>query len=371
MEKEPIRIAQVVGQVVTGGVDAVVMSYYRHIDKTMFQFDFFMDGFEETPIDKEILSLGGRIFKLPPYEKSMRKNLIDFRKIIKENNYKIIHCHMNTLSVFWLREAKKAKIPVRIAHSHSTAGKGEFKRNLMKYALRPFSKRYANNFCACSEYAGRWLFGNRFYETGKVKLIRNAIDVEAFRYNEAVREKMRMELGISDKFVVGHVGRFMYQKNHEFLIEIFAEICKQKPDSVLLLVGDGPRREKIEKLVADKGLSEEVIFTGNRNDVPKLMQAMDCFVLPSRYEGLGMVVIEAQTAGLPCYISDMVPDEVILLPELCKPMKLNDHSEQWAYKIRDLVFKTKRNNQTQSIIECNYNIRNEAKVLRSFYESEM
>jgi glycosyltransferase involved in cell wall biosynthesis len=369
MKQKPIRIAQVVGQVVMGGVDSVVMNYYRHIDKSKFQFDFFMDGYEDTPIDEEILSMGGRIFKLPTYEDGMRRNLTTFRRILKENNYKILHCHMNTLSVFWLREAKGVAVPVRIAHSHSTAGKGETKRNIMKYALRPFSKRYPNQYCACSHYAGRWLFGDKFYVSGKVNLVRNAIDTRAFIYNEADRAEMRAELGISDELVIGHVGRFMFQKNHEFLIEIFAEVIKLQPNSILLLVGDGPRIEEMKHIVANKGLYDKVVFTGVRRDVPKLMQAMDCFVLPSRYEGLGMVVVEAQTAGLPCYISNEVPSEAVLIPNQCKTLNLESSPKNWAIRIVEDARSYQRVSNLQEINEQGYDIHNEVKVLEEYYKS--
>ena len=276
---------------------------------------------------------------------------------------------MNTLSIFWLREAKIAGIPIRIAHSHSTAGKGEVSRNLIKYALKPLSKKYANQFCTNSHYAGRWLFGKKFYASGKVNLVKNAIDVTSFAYNENIRNAIRIEFGISEKqFVIGNVGRFMYQKNHEYLIEIFNEIFKLKPDSMLLLVGDGPLKTRIESLVKNKGLVEKVIFTGISLDVPKLMEAMDCFILPSRYEGLGMVVVEAQTAGLPCYISTRVPKEVILTNH-CKSISLDTSPKLWANMIYNDSLTFIRSSDVKKISEQGYNIGNEVKILEVYYDS--
>ncbi|MCL2014506.1 MAG: glycosyltransferase family 1 protein, partial [Oscillospiraceae bacterium] len=309
MAYKPIRIAQVVGKVVLGGVDAVVMNYYRHIDRTKFQFDFFMDGLDKTPIDDEILSMGGRIFKLPPYEQGMKKNLVEFCKILKNNNYKIVHCHMNTLSVFWLREAKKSGVPVRIAHNHSTAHWREGKRTLMKYALRPFSRIYPTHFCACAEHAGRWLFGNRLFDKGKITILRNAIETDRYAFNPDIRERVRAGLGLQDKFVVGHIGRFVYPKNHKFLIKIFAQVAKQEPNAILMLVGDGELKPEIEQMTDELGIRRFVRFLGVRQDVQELYQAMDVFVLPSLYEGLPVVGIEAQASGLPFIMSDRITKE--------------------------------------------------------------
>ena len=368
MVKEPMHIAHIVGKVQMAGVDAVVMNYYRHIDKKIIQFDFFMDGLDKTPIDDEILSMGGRIFKLPPYQQGMGKNLSTFRMLINENKYRIIHCHMNTLSIFWLREAKKAGIPIRIAHSHSTAGKGETLRNLIKYTLRLFSKVYASHYCACSHYAGRWLFGNYYFDSGKVIILRNAIDANAFEYKKTVRGAVRREFGIGNELVLGHAGRFMYQKNHTYLIKIFEQVHKLYQDSKLLLVGDGPLKISIEQMVKLKGLKDKVIFTGTRTDVPRIMQGIDCFVLPSRYEGLGLVAVEAQASGLLCYVSNEVPNEAILTNH-CKSLSLKLAPELWARQIIDDLVEYKRSSDIRWVIEKGYNIEQEVKKLEEYYLS--
>jgi len=368
MEQTPIRIAQIIGKVVMGGVDSVVMNYYRHIDKTKFQFDFFMDGYEDTFIDDEIRSLGGRIFKLPPYEDGLIRNLRAFRKIVNENNYKIVHCHMNTLSIFWLREAKKAGVPIRIAHSHSTASKGEFIRNIIKFSLRPFSKIYANQYCACSLYAGQWLYGSNFYNSGKVNYVKNAIDTDKFFYSEINRNMIREELNLNGKFVIGHIGRFVYAKNHEFLVNIFIEICKLHSNSILLLIGDGPKKEKIENLIKKKKMHDKVIFTGLRTDIPKIMHAMDCFILPSRYEGLPIVVIEAQTSGLPCFISDKISPEIFITKQ-CIKINLDTSPESWAKCIMYNMESYKRASFIDEISTKGYNIKFEFETLEKLYQS--
>ena len=222
MGKEPIRVAQIVGKVVLSGVDCMVMNYYRHIDRQKVQFDFFMDGEGPSPVDDEIHALGGRIYKLPPYGNALRKNLSMFRRILAENNYSVVHSHMNTLSVFWLREAKRAGVPVRIAHSHSTIGKGEGLRTLFKRLLRPFANIYPTHYCTCSNLAAADLFGEKMAQSGRVRLVPNAIDLEQFAYNPTVREQVRRDLHLRASLVVGHVGRLMYQKNHPSLLDLFA-----------------------------------------------------------------------------------------------------------------------------------------------------
>ena len=216
----PIRIAQIMGKWLGGGVESVVMNYFRNIDRTKFQFDFLCDSDSTCiPVD-EIQSFGGRVIMIPPYQKAFeyRKALI---RIFKENNYQIVHSHISTMSIFPLSAAKSAGVPVRIAHSHSTTNKAEFKKNLLKQILRPFSKVFATHYFCCSELAGRWLFGNKSYNKGKVFLLNNAIDLEKFAYNKSTRIKKRKELGIApDTFVIGHLGRFMPQKNHQFYQEI-------------------------------------------------------------------------------------------------------------------------------------------------------
>jgi glycosyltransferase EpsF len=313
----PIRIAHIMGKMNGGGVESVVMNYYRHIDRLKIQFDFIVDR-DSTHIPREeIEKLGGKVILVPSYTKvfAYQKSLM---KIFRDGKYRIVHSHLNTLSIFPLRVARRAGIPVRIAHSHSTAGKGELGRNILKYVLRPFSKVYATHYFACSKYAGEWLFGKKVANSDKLYIMHNAIDLDRFKSSQKKRDAKRKELGISkDQFVVGHIGRFVKPKNHSFLIDIFAEVAKERPDSVLLLVGDGPLKNKIEQRVGSLGLDDVVKFLGLRpNDIPELYMAMDIFAFPSLYEGLGIAAIEAQTAGLPCLISDKVPNEAIITKEV-------------------------------------------------------
>jgi glycosyltransferase involved in cell wall biosynthesis len=363
---QPIRIAHIIGNWFGGGVEAVVMNYYRHIDRTRIQFDFLCsENSTNIPYD-EIEDLGGRVYLIPNYTKisKYQKELI---KIFKENKYKIVHSHINTLSVFSLHAAKKAGVPVRIAHSHSTTNKAEWKKNIIKQCLRPFSKIYATDYFACSELAGRWLFGNKTYNDGKVYILNNAIDVDKFDFNEEIRKKKRKELNIEDgTLVIGHVGRFVAQKNHKKLIEIFNEVHKQNRDTILLLAGQGPLMDKIKKQVNESGLKNSVIFLGQRSDINELYQAFDVFVLPSLYEGLGIVLIEAQCSGLYCISSREVP-VIAQLTNLVEFVDLKMSKDKWATQILNNCTHNKREKHSREISNKGYNIFDNAKILQKKY----
>ena len=212
MEKYPIRVAHIIGKWVGGGVEAVVMNYYRYIDKSKVQFDFICDEDSSFIPYDEIKSLGGKVILVPPYQKVFKYHK-ELKNVLKEGDYNIVHSHINTLSIFSLFAAKCAGVPVRIAHSHSTTNKKEKKKNFVKQFLRPFSKLFATHYICCSELAGRWLFGDKEYDNGNVYLLNNAIDLDKFKYNEDIRKAKRKELGLKDKtFVIGHIGRFVEQK---------------------------------------------------------------------------------------------------------------------------------------------------------------
>lgn len=292
------------------GVEQVVMNYYRHIDRTKVQFDFIVcEGSTLIPRD-EIEDLVGHVFMVPGY-RTLPRYMREVEALFRKHRWPIVHSHVNTLSVFPLRAAKRIGVPVRIAHSHSTSGKGEHARNAAKWVLKRFSKIYPTDLAACGTYAGEWLFGKGAGFT----VFPNAIELDRFAFDPAVREKARREFEISDStFVVGHLGRFVSQKNHEFLIRAFARFHKGAPDSILLLAGAGPLQESAEALARELGIRGSVRFLGQRSDANRLYQAFDAFALPSLYEGFCVVGVEAQAAGLPCLFSDAISREVGLDP---------------------------------------------------------
>ena len=366
-KQEPIRVAQIMGKWLGGGVESVVMNYYRHIDKNKVQFDFICDN-DSTRIPKEeIEKLGGKIILIPPYQQPFKYHK-ELKRVLKNGNYKIVHSHISTMSFFSLWAAKSAKVPVRIAHAHSTTNKQEKQKNLMKQVLRPFSKVFATDYFCCSELAGRWLFGNKTYDKGKVYLLNNAIDVDKFKYDENIRKEKRNELKIKDnEFVIGHIGRFVKQKNHDFLIDIFNEIYKQNKDTILLLAGEGPLKEEIENKVKKLGLEKNVMFLGQRNDANELYQAMDAFVLPSLYEGLPVVGVEAQAAGLLCFFStDMTKETKVL--ETTQFIKLEESPKYWADTILKCLKKHKRTDTTKELANDHFNIRDESIRLLKKYK---
>lgn len=357
---EPIRVLQVVTYMGRGGLETMLMNYYRNIDRDKVQFDFLTHRDERWDYDDEIESLGGKIYHLPklnPFSKDYLNALDKFFKEHKE--YQIVHCHQDCLSGVVLKVAKKNGVRFTIAHSHNA----NQDKNL-KYLIKVFEKRkipkYADKLFACGDEAGRWMFNTDDFE-----VLNNAIDTNLYTYNKEKADKVKKAFGIENKFVVGHVGRFNPQKNHEFLIDVFNEIQKVKEDSVLMLVGDGDLRHEIEQKVRDLGLSDKVIFTGIRSDVNDLMQGMDVFLFPSLYEGLGIALIEAQASGLKCIISDTIPKDGVLTDDVTC-ISLTQSPTVWA----DEILKNqdyKRANNKEIIKKANYDIKNNAKTLEQFY----
>lgn len=355
-----MRVLQVVTSMTRAGLETMLMNYYRHIDRQHIQFDFLVHRQERKEYDDEIEFLGGKIYRLPPLNPVGYTYHKALRQFFKEHpEYRIVHVHLNCMSSVVLKEAKKAGIPVRIAHSHNTAQDKNLKYPI-KMLCRRFIPRYATQLLACSQEAGRWLFGDEPFQ-----ILYNAIEVEKFRYDPQTRERMRESLGIAENTVlVGHVGAFMLQKNHDFLIDVFAQMQKQVR-SKLLLVGDGYLRKKLEDKVRQLGIEDKVIFAGIRSDVSDLMQAMDVFVFPSHYEGLGIVIIEAQAAGLPCLISEQVPQKGIVT-ELVKQVSLNKGAEIWAddaIKISQI----KRKDVSEKVRVAGYDILTNTEKLQNFY----
>lgn len=359
MTTEPIRIAQMMTDMNYGGVEMVVMNYYRNIDKTKVQFDFFALEGSTIPQKEEIESLGGRVFVVPKYTHLIlyEKAVI---KLFKENKYKIVHSHMNTLSVFSLFGAKIAGVPNRILHNHSTAGKGETKKNFMKYALRPFAKLFPTGLCACSKLAGNWIYG----KGTKFKVFNNAIDLDMYKYDEKKRESLRAELGLEEKKVIGHIGRFCYQKNHDLLIDIFNEVLKVEKDASLMLIGEGELEQEVKDKVKKLGIEDKVLFLGRRADAYRYYQAMDLFLLPSRYEGLPVVGVEAQACGLPCVFSDCVTEEAKLLNST---VYVSGGIGEYVEKVVEGL-KVKRKDTSKEMREAGYDIKEEAGKLLEFYE---
>lgn len=359
---EPIRVLQVVTNMDRGGLETMLMNYYRHIDRSKVQFDFLTHRTEKAAYDDEIIAMGGKIYHMPrliPWSTSYKKALDNFFN--EHSEYKVIHVHQDCLSAIALKGAKKCGISVRIAHSHNTNQDKNIKY-LIKAFYMHFIPRYATDLMACSKKAGRWMF-----HTSSFSVLPNAVDAEDYVFNEYQRIKVRETFGISESsLVLGHIGRFMPQKNHAFLLDIFAELMRIEQNAWLLLVGDGELRSKIEQKAINLGIADRVIFTGIRSDIPNLLQAMDVFVLPSFYEGLPVTMVEAQAAGLPCVISDKVADECVITDELVTKMNLSDTPKQWAAHILSRRG-IERTDRYEEIKASGYDVSYSAKKLEQFY----
>ena len=363
--KEPIRVLQIVGIACNGGVEAVVLNYYRHMDKSKVQFDFVVHKNPAENFVAEVKKGGGRLYEVTPYNKDIFAFTHEIYRIIKDGHYDIVHSNMNSMSGFPLFAAWLAGAKVRILHNHTTDAKTEGLRTILKRVLRPFAKMFANRYWACSNLAGEWMYGKKAVQSGKITIIPNAIDLEKFAFNPDKRKLMRQKLGLDGKFVLGHIGRFVYQKNHSFLTDVFAEVVRVKPEARLLLIGDGELRKTIEEKVVNLGLQDKVLFLGNRNDVADLYNAMDIFLLPSHYEGLPVVGVEAQANGLKCIMSDQVTEECKLLNNITF-LSLNIEIDLWVKEV--ISGRCIRKDEAINIIaQYGYGIREAARLLAANY----
>ncbi len=356
-----LRILQVVTYMGRGGLETMLMNYYRNIDRTKVQFDFLVHREFRADYDDEIESLGGKIYRAPrlnPYSAKYRKFMKNF---FAEHEYTVVHSHLDCLAGIPLEFAKKAGVPVRIAHSHNANQPRDLKYPIKLLQRRKIASTSTQCF-ACSGEAGDWMFQGKAFT-----VVKNAIDLKKFEFDEDRRLAMRQKLGLENELVIGHVGRFYEQKNHEQLIDIFAEIIKQQ-NAKLLLVGKGPLEEKIKERVDAKGLADSVIFLGTRNDIPDLMQAFDVFVFPSIFEGLPLTLIEAQASDLPCVISDTIPNEV-KLTSLVEFVSLKATPQEWAKKVLEFSERGhRRSEQLCSIRAHGYDIIDVSYKLEKWYQ---
>lgn len=359
----PLRVAVIMGKYTTGGIKSVIMNYYRHIDKSKVQFDIFVYDSSTDKDYTEIENMGGKVIEMPSLRNPL-KHIITLKRIFREKQYKCIHGYLNTLNVFPMLAGKLAKVPVRISENLSTAHPGE-RKSLIKNVLKPFSCTFPTHIAANSKYSAVWMYGEK--RLPQCEIFNNGLDLNVYKFNPVVRQEVRQNLGLEDNFVIGHIGRYQYQKNHNFLIDIFNALHKKDPKSKLLLVGYGKIKNEIFEKIARLGLSESVIDCGQTENIMPLYNAMDCFVLPSYYEGLPVVGIEAQATGLPCIMSTEVTDETAITQN-AEFISLEKSAEYWADKI--LKWKNyNRKDVSGQISRSGYDIVTEAKKLEKYYFS--
>lgn len=368
MSEPIIRVLQVTGIMNRGGAETMIMNLYRKIDRTKIQFDFIENSLERAAYDDEIESLGGKIYRCPHFN---GKNYLQYKKWWKEffnqhkTEYGIIHGHIGSTAAVYLKEAKRNGL-FTIAHSHSSGfslSLGSILYRLLSYNTR----NIADYFFACSDSAGRDRFGKNIVNKSNYRVLNNAIDTDLFKYDVKARNEVRNELSLVNSYVIGHIGRFEPVKNHRFIIKVFKQIKKiDKRDFKLLLVGEGILKSDIEDYANELGIADDVVFTGMRTDVNRLIQAMDIFIFPSLYEGLPVTLVEVQSSGLPCVISDKVPSESIMTKDLVTVKRLDESSEEWAEHIIKRTGE-ERVSRTDDIIAKGYDISKTSKELMDFY----
>ncbi len=366
---EPKRILQVLGRLNRGGAENMVMNLYRAVDREKVQFDFIIHTDKHCDFTDEVLSLGGRIYSAPRYNV---KNHFAYKKwwnkfFSEHPEYKVIHGHMYSIASIYLKIAKKYGL-MTISHSHSSSAKSGIAGKVRLLTQRPL-RNIPDWLFACSGLAGEWLYGKDVKKRENYVLLQNAIDTDKYVYNSETEKEVRTEFNLGEKFVVGHVGRIFAPKNHRYLLQVFGEIKKQKPDAHLMIVGTGPMEDKVKGWVKEFGIEDSVTMTGVRSDVNCVMQSFNCFVFPSLYEGLPVTVVEAQTASLPCFVSDTVTDEVCLT-ELVTMLSIEKAPKEWADIILEKTASFNRTDTKQLIIDAGYDIATTAEWLQEFYLKE-
>ena len=369
---ETIRVLHVLGGVGLGCAEIRIMDLYRQMDRNEIQFDFLVHSAavnQRKPefYDEDILSLGGHIYVLPKFKVY---NYISYRKAVRDffrqhHEFRVVQGHMTSTAGIYLPIAKKYGIPVTVAHARNAGVVKGLKGIATRFFRRGLAQK-ADCCFACSKLAGEDVFGKAAMEEGRVKIIYNAIDAAEFTYDPEVRLQVRERLGLKDELVIGHVGRFDYQKNHPYLIDIFAKLCEIRQNAVLLMLGEGPDEENIREKCRMLGIEDKVRFLGNQRRPQDYYQAMDIFLLPSFFEGLPGVLVEAQAAGLKCFVSDTVTREAVAT-DLVTYLSIEQPAGAWAEQIAEAAG-YERQNTFQRMKDAGFDVKMQAADYRLFYE---
>lgn len=360
-----INILMASGFLARGGTEAFMMNVFRHIDYNKFHIDFIISSRKDIAYEEEIIKSGSKVFIIPP-----RKNGIEHYRALNSffktnrGKYQVLHwCTGSCTSISELYYAYKYDVPIRIIHSHSSDCVG-LHNKILHRLFRPVANIMATHRLACSDKASVWMFEKR-----DSMILKNGIDLTGYSYNTTIRNEYRKLFGIkADTIVIGHVGRFDPVKNHEKIIGIFSEYLNLNDNAVLMLIGKGRETEHIKDIVNSLGIMKKVLFLGERKDVPQLMQAMDIFLMPSLFEGLPFVLVEAQAAGLPCLVADTV-DRHSKITGLLNFASLNDGNETWAgdlFGLKDYV----RHSEQKDIVDAGYSIEDTVNRLESIYKGK-
>lgn len=364
-----VRVLHELGNLDGGGVARLLYDYYKHMDHEKIHFDFIIGtDIENGILEEPLKNMGCKIFKIPSPKHGLREYRKSLDKIMREGNYDIIHSHKATRGTLFLYYAKKSGIKVRIIHSHIASSEDtSLKGKLLTTVLLPMNKYLATHLFACGIDAGKYAWGEKMLNSDKICIMRNAIDIDKFSFSEEIRDNKRKELGLENKFVVGCVGRLERQKNQKFLLVAFAKLIKKRKDAILLMIGRGNDEKELKQLASELNILEYVRFLGIRKDVSDLLNVLDLFVLPSLYEGLPVVLIEAQTNGIPEIVSDKITREVNIT-DLISYLPICGTEDNWALGMeRCKIDLAKRSEYYKQVAEAGYDIRMESLKMQNFY----
>ncbi len=371
--EKPVRVLHYIGKLIMGGSQSFVMELYRNIDRQKVQFDFVTFPNPQGEIYDEILSLGGKVYECPKYNGVNHFSFVKWwdRFLSEHPEYKVVHGHVRSVASIYLPIMRKHN-RYTILHSHSMSNGHGLKSGIKALLQRPV-RHMADYYMACSDDAGEWLFGDKIVRGDSYKTIPNAINTERFVYSEENRMAVRTEYGLKDSFVIGHVGRFVGEKNQAFLLDVLERLIKNHglADVVLLLVGDGVLKESIEKDAISRGIHRNIVFAGSRADTERFYSAMDVFLFPSKWEGLGIVAVEAQVNGLPCILSDVIPRKADICSDLVERLSTAS-PEEWCGSIIRLkdeiaVSARKRVSHTEEANLAGYDVKQNAGIMEEFY----
>ncbi len=357
-----MRVLHVLSELDNGGVAHILYDYCSRLSDK-FDFDFVVSVPNEGAIEKRLVRMGCNVYHIPQIHEGLLAHNKKLSEVIRAKQYDVVHDHSDYKGVFTMIIAKICGVKTRISHSHRTVVSETKQHSFVGWILTKLTKLFATNLCACGADAAIGIWGESTFRKGLVQIIRNGIDIANYKFSYENRNDFRERYGLNEKIVVGNVGRFVFQKNQEFLIEIFKSLKAIRNDVALVLIGNGNDEGRIKKIVDTYGLSNDVLFLGSRNDVPKLLSAMDVFVLPSRYEGLPIVLVEVQANGLPALVSDSVTKEIQILDNL-EYISLKIAPEEWAKRIVELS--SLRNENAEAL--KTYDIENNCQELECFYK---
>ncbi|MER2295052.1 MAG: glycosyltransferase family 1 protein [Desemzia incerta] len=339
-----IKVLQVVGSLRLGGLETVAVNYFEHIDRRKYEFTYLVYSEQEGELEKKVRALGGNIIRIDPPSRNYIKFLKNLRRVIREiDGLDIIHAHQSFNSGFVMLIAKLEKVSIRIAHSHTSidAKNISLTKKIYNSLMRMLILICSTKYVACSTNAGNYLFGKKvFSKSGKVIL--NSVKIDKFSFDLKKRNELREKFALQGKLVIGHTGTLNSVKNQSFILKIMKHVIKKNRESILILIGDGPDKKLLERQVTQLGIEKNVLFLGLQKNVEDFLMAMDIFIFPSKHEGLGIALIEAQVSGLSCIISDTIPHEAVINKNV-RQLSLNNEPEKWALEVTSNMVNDRRN----------------------------